>query len=56
MREILVTIGEAVAWCGPHRILLCCPYQTGNSQDTDCCRVVSTGKEAHTLKTLENVK
>ena len=19
MREILVTIGEAVAWCGPHR-------------------------------------
>ena len=23
IREILVTIGEAVAWCGPHRILLC---------------------------------
>ena len=27
LREILVTIGEAVAWCGPYRILLCRPYQ-----------------------------
>ena len=41
MQEILVTIGEAVAWCGPHRILLCRPYQTY------FCRVLSTGKQAH---------
>ena len=46
IREILVTIGEAVAWCGPHRILLCRPYQT------DGCEVLSTGKQAHTLNSL----
>ena len=46
MREILVSIGTAVAWCGPHRILLCCPYQT------NCCGVLSTGKQAHTLNSL----
>ena len=28
MGEILITIGEAVAWCGPHGILLCRPYQS----------------------------
>ena len=46
MREILVTIGEAVAWCGLHRILLCRLYQT------DGCGVLSTGKQAHTLNSL----
>ena len=46
MREILVTIGEAVAWCGPHRILLCHPYQT------DCCGVLSTREQAHMRSSL----
>ena len=34
MPEILVTLGEALAWCGPHRILLWHPYQT------DCTLIV----------------
>ena len=46
MQEILVTIGEAVAWCGPHRLLLCHPYQT------DGCGVLSNGKQAHTLNSF----
>ena len=46
IREILVTVGEAVAWCCPHRIVLCRAYQTA------CCRVLSTGKQAHTLNSL----
>ena len=46
MPEILITMGEAVAWCGPHRILLCRPHQNR------LLRVLSTGKQALMLNSL----
>ena len=39
-----------VVWCGPHRILFCRQYHEC------CCREISTGDLAHTLRLLQRSK